>query len=183
MRAVAAAAIVLGCSHVACIAEIKEERGYGAALRRGFREAQGRYMVMGDCDGTYEFSQLDALIAPLDEGYDLVMLGAPLYSGRWHRDAHRFLNRHREELGRVPVWVFGMGARSGSPEAWRRARFQLDRALAKRAWLQPIASTVFGGVDPPDTDGVRRDLRDWDEIHAWASDVSRSIAAGHKQPL
>jgi glycosyltransferase involved in cell wall biosynthesis len=51
----------------------ESERGYGAALRRGFREAQGRYMVMGDCDGTYEFSQLDALIAPLDEGYDLVM--------------------------------------------------------------------------------------------------------------
>ena len=23
-------------------------------------------------------------------GYDLVVLGAPLYSGRWHRDAHRF---------------------------------------------------------------------------------------------
>lgn len=51
----------------------ESERGYGAALRRGFREAQGRYMVMGDCDGTYEFSQLDALIAPLDQGYDLVM--------------------------------------------------------------------------------------------------------------
>jgi len=116
------------------------------------------------------------------EGYDLVMLGAPLYSGRWHRDAHRFLKRHREELGRVPVWVFGMGARSGSPEAWRKARFQLDRALAKRAWLQPIASTVFGGVDPPDTDGVRRDLRDWDQIRAWASDVSRSIESSHKQP-
>jgi len=114
------------------------------------------------------------------EGYDLVMLGAPLYSGRWHRDAHRFLKRHREELGRVPVWVFGMGARSGSPEAWRRARFQLDRALAKRAWLQPVASTVFGGVDPPDTEGVRRDLRNWDEIRAWASDVSRSIELSHK---
>ena len=27
-------------------------------------------------------------------GYDLVVLGAPLYSGRWHRDAHRFLKRH-----------------------------------------------------------------------------------------
>ena len=114
------------------------------------------------------------------EGYDLGMRGAPLYSGRWHRDAHRFLKRHREELGRVPVWVFGMGARSGSPEAWRKARFQLDRALAKRAWLQPVASTVFGGVDPPDTDGVRRDLRDWDQIRCWASDVSRSIELSHK---
>lgn len=51
----------------------EREPGYGAAIRRGFREARGKYMVMGDCDGTYEFSQLDSLVAPLDEGYDLVM--------------------------------------------------------------------------------------------------------------
>ena len=31
-------------------------------------------------------------------GYNLVVLGAPLYSGRWHRDAHRFLKRHRRDL-------------------------------------------------------------------------------------
>jgi len=36
-------------------------------------------------------------------GWDLVVLGAPIYSGRWHRDAHRFLKRHRNEFGRVPV--------------------------------------------------------------------------------
>jgi len=51
----------------------EREQGYGAAIRRGFREARGKYMVMGDCDGTYEFSQLDPLVGPLDEGYDLVM--------------------------------------------------------------------------------------------------------------
>ena len=51
----------------------EREPGYGAAIRRGFREARGKYMVMGDCDGTYEFSQLSPLVGPLDEGYDLVM--------------------------------------------------------------------------------------------------------------
>ena len=30
-------------------------RGYGAALIAGFREAQGRYLVMGDADGSYDF--------------------------------------------------------------------------------------------------------------------------------
>ena len=51
----------------------EREPGYGAAIRCGFREARGKYMVMGDCDGTYEFSQLTPLVGPLDEGYDLVM--------------------------------------------------------------------------------------------------------------
>ena len=48
-------------------------RGYGAALRRGFGEARGNWLVMGDCDDTYDFSQLDGLTAPLGEGYDMVV--------------------------------------------------------------------------------------------------------------
>jgi glycosyltransferase involved in cell wall biosynthesis len=51
----------------------EREPGYGAAIRRGFREARGKYMVMGDCDGTYSFEDLTPLVSPLDEGYDLVM--------------------------------------------------------------------------------------------------------------
>jgi glycosyltransferase involved in cell wall biosynthesis len=46
-------------------------RGYGSALRRGFREAKGDWLVMGDCDDTYEFGDLDALVAPLDSGADM----------------------------------------------------------------------------------------------------------------
>lgn len=34
-----------------------------------------------------------------------------------HRDAHRFLRRHRRELAAVPVAVFGMGPREGTEEA------------------------------------------------------------------
>lgn len=51
----------------------EREPGYGAAIRAGFRQARGKYMVMGDCDNTYDFSQLTPLVGPLDEGYDLVM--------------------------------------------------------------------------------------------------------------
>ena len=96
-------------------------------------------------------------------GYDLVVLGAPLYSGRWHRDARGFLRRHRRELSGAAVAVFGMGPRNDTEEAWRRSRAQLDRVLVKRGWLDPIAVTVFGGVDPPGRGkGPRRDLRNWD---------------------
>ena len=110
-------------------------------------------------------------------GYDLIVLGAPLYSGRWHRDAHRFLKRHRRELAAVPVAVFGMGPRDDTEEAWQRSRAQLDRALAKRDWLTPAAVTVFGGVDPPGRGKrPRRDLRNWQVIHAWAADILAAAA-------
>ncbi len=105
-------------------------------------------------------------------GYDLIVLGAPVYSGRWHRDAHRFLKRHRRELAAVPVAVFALGPRNDTAEAWQRCRAQLDRALAKHGWLTPAAVTVFGGVDPPGRGGrPRRDLRDWQAIDAWAADT------------
>jgi len=41
----------------------------------------------------------------------LVILGGAIYTGRWHRDAHRFLRRNRRELAGIPIAVFGMAPR------------------------------------------------------------------------
>src|SRR6201987_811223 len=49
------------------------ERGYGAALRAGIIAAKGDWVVMGDADDSYDFSQLASFISKLEEGYDLVM--------------------------------------------------------------------------------------------------------------
>lgn len=49
------------------------ERGYGAALIGGCRAAAGRYIVMGDCDGSYNFVEGVAMVAALDKGHDLCM--------------------------------------------------------------------------------------------------------------
>src|SRR5262249_57595931 len=49
------------------------ERGYGAALSGGIDAAKGRFVIMGDADDSYDFSQLDGFVAKLREGYDLVM--------------------------------------------------------------------------------------------------------------
>jgi hypothetical protein len=51
----------------------EERRGYGAALIRGISEARGNYLIMGDCDDTYDFEDLDHLVRPLDEGADMVV--------------------------------------------------------------------------------------------------------------
>lgn len=48
-------------------------RGYGRAYLRGFAEARGDIIVMGDSDDTYDFSDLSGLIAPLDQGADMVL--------------------------------------------------------------------------------------------------------------
>jgi len=55
-------------------------------------------------------SQVDVL--PLDqvqglEGYTGVVVGAPLILG-WHRDALRFLRKHRKDFEQIPLAVFAM---------------------------------------------------------------------------
>ena len=53
---------------------IREEgRGYGRALRTGIEQARGRFVIMGDCDDSYDFSRLDGFLDELRGGSDLVM--------------------------------------------------------------------------------------------------------------
>ncbi|GGM86640.1 flavodoxin [Thermopolyspora flexuosa] len=110
--------------------------------------------------------------------YDLVVLGAPLYNGRWHRDARRFLKRHR--TGLPPIAVFGVGPRTDHGPTWLRAREQLDRSLSRFPWITPTTIAVFGGVDPPGRRN-RRDLRDWVAIRTWTHRLTQ-FAARHTPP-
>lgn len=48
-------------------------RGYGAALMGGIQAAQGKYIIMGDADDSYDFLNLMPFLAKLREGYELVM--------------------------------------------------------------------------------------------------------------
>ena len=49
------------------------ERGYGNALRYGIEAAYGRYVIMGDADGSYDFMALMPFVEQLRAGYELVM--------------------------------------------------------------------------------------------------------------
>lgn len=52
---------------------IVKERGYGSALINGTKNAYGKYCIMGDSDGSYDFSHLDNFIEKLRDGYDLIV--------------------------------------------------------------------------------------------------------------
>lgn len=48
-------------------------KGYGSALMGGIRAARGKYVIMGDADDSYNFSNLAPFVEKLRQGYDLVM--------------------------------------------------------------------------------------------------------------
>jgi glycosyltransferase involved in cell wall biosynthesis len=52
---------------------IQSLKGYGNALRKGFAEARGRYVIMGDCDESYDFADIPRFVDRLRRGADIVM--------------------------------------------------------------------------------------------------------------
>jgi glycosyltransferase involved in cell wall biosynthesis len=56
------------------------EKGYGSALIGGTRAAAGKWILMGDADDSYDFSEADRFVKKFQEGFDIVM-GCRLPSG------------------------------------------------------------------------------------------------------
>lgn len=93
-------------------------RGYGAALQKGIEEAKGEYVIMGDSDDSYDFSDLMPYVEQLRAGYDLVM--GNRFKGGIAKGAMPFLHKYLGNpvlsfLGRlffkIPVGDFHCGLR------------------------------------------------------------------------
>jgi len=69
-------------------------KGYGRAIKEGLKHINARYVVMGDADGSYDFSVIPALLAALESECDVVI--ANRFKGGVQRGAmplsHRFGN-------------------------------------------------------------------------------------------
>jgi len=67
-------------------------KGYGSALIKGCKEAKGRYVIMGDCDDSYDFSNLMPFLEKLREGEDLVV--GNRFAGGIEKGAMPWSHRH-----------------------------------------------------------------------------------------
>ena len=106
-------------------------RGYGAALIYGSAQARGKYIIMGDSDDSYDFSDLMPFVHKLREGNELVMgnrltggikPGAMPWKNRW------IGTPALSAIGRIffqsPVGDFNCGLRGFSAEAFRRMKLR-----------------------------------------------------------
>ena len=70
----------------------KSRRGYGRALRTGLNEATGDVIIFGDCDSTYDFSDLDPLYIPLSTNqYDFIT--GDRFAGQMEKGAMSFSHK------------------------------------------------------------------------------------------
>jgi menaquinone-dependent protoporphyrinogen oxidase len=115
------------------------------------------------------------------DGYRAVVLGGALYTGRWHKDARRFLRLHREALADMPFAVYAMGPKDLEASSIASSRKQLDAAVKRAPDPGPIAIQIFGGViDPaklhfPFNRMPASDARDWDTIRGWAEKLATQL--------
>jgi menaquinone-dependent protoporphyrinogen oxidase len=113
--------------------------------------------------------------------YDAVVLGAPLYMGRWHKDARAFVRRHRTALERLPVAIFALGPIDDDPKHWRDSDQQLVKALASLPEVDPVDVKLFGGAIEPEelrfpfSRMPAADVRDWVAIRAWGAGLPERL--------
>lgn len=125
-------------------------------------------------------------------GREAVILGSPLYMGRFPKDFHRFLRLHREALHLLRPWMFVVGPTKNKPEDFDASRKQAERQLGEYPWLYPKDVHVFGGrwnmetlpfpfsllgkiPGNPMKKNPGDDIRDWLAIRQWAQAVARQI--------
>jgi len=148
-------------------------KGYGNALIGGIEAAEGRFVIMGDADDSYDFSALLPLVAKLREGYDLVL--GNRFRGGIKPGAMPFLHRYLGNpvlsgLGRlffhVPIGDFHCGLRGFTKAAYQRLDLQTtgmefaSEMVVKAALMGLSISEVPTSLSP---DGRSRPphLRTW----------------------
>jgi menaquinone-dependent protoporphyrinogen oxidase len=141
---------------------------------------------------TLQESGLEVDLQPLRhvqsiDQYRAIVIGAPLYMFRWHKDALNFLTRYHTTLTTKPVAIFALGPFHADEKEFQSAREQLDKELAKFPWLTPAAIEIFGGKFDPEeltfphnlVPALKKmpasDVRDWIAIRAWASNLAAQI--------
>lgn len=105
-------------------------KGYGNALRGGIEAALGRWLLMGDADDSYDFSEAPRYVEKLREGCDMVMgcrlpagggtimPGAMPWKNRWlGNPTLSFLGRL---FFRTPIRDFHCGLRAFTRDAYDR---------------------------------------------------------------
>jgi len=110
-----------------------EHKGYGAALAGGIAAARGKFVIMGDADGSYDFGAIAPFVERLRAGDDLVM--GNRFAGGIAENAMPPLNRYLGNpalsfIGRLlfksDIKDFHCGLRAFRRDAIERLDLQTD---------------------------------------------------------
>jgi glycosyltransferase involved in cell wall biosynthesis len=97
---------------------VENKKGYGNALLAGIKAAKTKYIVMLDCDLSYDVKSIPRFITELKNGYDVIIgnrFKGKIEDGAMslsHRIGSRFLTRYANLLFHTPINDFHCGLRA-----------------------------------------------------------------------
>ena len=118
--------------------------------------------------------------------YQAVIVGASVHMGKLAGEVARFVKRHRDALGKVPVahFVVCLAASDPTEENCKAMAGYLEALRQTAPEVEPVDAKVFAGAVLSDTQEFKRlfpllkipvkamaeqpDHRDWAAIRAWA---------------
>jgi menaquinone-dependent protoporphyrinogen oxidase len=143
---------------------------------QGIAEAiGGRLRERGVCAEVRPIDDVESL-----EGFDTLVVGSAVYLGGWMKDAQSFLDRHENDLRRVPAWLFSSGPTKDDP-------MELAVAAKQQARLEALGARdhhLFRGAFDPKKLGLLErtalkaakqppgDFRDWNDVAEWADSIA-----------
>jgi glycosyltransferase involved in cell wall biosynthesis len=150
-----------------------KQKGYGSALLGGIKEAQGQYIIMGDADDSYDFTNLNPFVEKLRQGYDLVM--GNRFKGGIKPGAMPFLHKYLGNpvlswLGKLffgsPCNDFHCGLRGFNKEAISRLNLrttgmEFASEMVVKATLNKLKITEVPTTLSPDGRSRPPHLRTW----------------------
>lgn len=152
-----------------------ERKGYGNALMRGIAMAHGKYVIMGDSDDSYDFTNLGPFLEKLRDNYDLVM--GNRFMGGIQPGAmpplHRYLgNPVLTGIGRIffksPAGDFHCGLRGFSRKAildldLRTTGMEFASEMVVKSTLHRLRITEVPTALQPDGRTRAPHLRSWSD--------------------
>lgn len=149
------------------------EPGYGSAVMGGIAAAKGTYIIMGDADDSYDFSNLLPFVHKLRDGYDLVM--GNRFKGGIKSGAMPFLHQYLGNPGltivgrmffRSPVGDFHCGLRGFRKKAIEGLNLQTTgmefaSEMVVKATLNKLRICEVDTTLAPDGRSRKSHLRTW----------------------
>lgn len=140
--------------------------------------------VLEQCGFTIELKQFHEV--KTIEGYQGVVVGAPINGMSWRPDAKTFIKEHAEQLNKIPTAYFNVSYLIYiGRDMWKKA---IKNSFNKASQVvKPVMTGTFGGRVEAAFPAVARfifgvkkgaslDQRNWDIIQIWADELSREFS-------
>jgi menaquinone-dependent protoporphyrinogen oxidase len=123
----------------------------------------------------------DEIAMPL---YDAAIIGSAVYMGHWRAEARHFLDRERDKLRAMPVWLFSSGPLGEDDEQPRHVPVRTAELLEV---TRARGHQIFAGKLDKHGQGLgarlliriahvpEGDFRDWEAIRRWAREIALTL--------